>query len=1062
MQEIQTDGRREPADVAAAHVSLPSGAAFRGAGTSESLTGQHTRLELTVDGRRVARAGAVLSTPAGSAISTLETSLPSLGLELPPLRHFHVDPRDLLAGDAASGYQIQRRERIWYPGPDGLVDADEWTVLDGPLAWSVITSRLDGQVLERLPLFFNARPARIFPANPVQFLGRFDLRDQNDAPWAVPAEAYRLVTLRATSPDGSLVGEHVRITEISAPEDGLPSNSDELDMIDRGDPRFEAANVYHHVDAAQRYLQSLGYRGSRRIVDRSIDVDPRALGGADNSFYVARPLGAGYLLFGTGGTDDAEDPDIIHHELAHLIQDAIAPGTFAGPVASEARAIGEGFGDYWAFSHGWSDSIRSGSDPFCIAEWDARCEGSAGCTYPPGAECLRRTDSSLTMNDFERSGSAGVEHRNGRIWSAALSRIFTSLVTRYGESEGRRIADTLAIEGHFGVPPSPTFATLARRMLYVDALLFGENHRELLCASFSAGRILDSADCGSSFPDAFYPGTPSSEIPDADPAGLRLTRYVSDTRTIERAFVAVEISHPQRGDLELFLIAPDGTPIKLHETSYADVASGMSVIYGLDTEPAESLEVLSGRSARGEWTLLVTDRRSRDVGHVVSWGIAFSFAEPGGKGPAAVAARLPVTGSVAGANSEWFSSDIVLAAGDQGALVELWYSTSSFERRRLEVSLAAHQTLRLADPLRSLGGGTGIASLEIRVAAGDVRTASRIGSTSSGRSVSQAVPTLSDTNVARWGAPLLAVPVTAPGAARVNLGFAEVAGRDATVTIATWTGDHTRVARVVDVRAGGVYSIPLQPSVKLVTLQVSDGSGEVAGWISVIRSDSGDPALALMEQASAQELLVPVISQNERWMSTLSIGNPEPEPVGVTIELRSSSGAPAGVREFSILSGSSIVLEDVIIDIAAASDTVAAAHIRPSGPIVVSSMITGMNANHTVHQFITPARVADLPEPRQLLIPYQVDEDHRTNLIVASRAADTASVTWLIRDAKGAILAHGGLDVPPGGMGIVPLSVIASTARLELVSSAHVESWISVIDNRSGDAETWRALPPLR
>ena len=50
-----------------------------------------------------------------------------------------------------------------------------------------------------------------------------------------------------------------------------------------------------------------------------------------------------------GGVDDAQDPDIVYHELGHAIQDDQIPG-FGQPSFSslgDPGALGEGFGDYW-------------------------------------------------------------------------------------------------------------------------------------------------------------------------------------------------------------------------------------------------------------------------------------------------------------------------------------------------------------------------------------------------------------------------------------------------------------------------------------------------------------------------------------------------------------------------------------------------------------------------------------------------------------------------------------------------------------------------------------------
>ena len=64
--------------------------------------------------------------------------------------------------------------------------------------------------------------------------------------------------------------------------------------------------------------------------------------GADNSFATDHPKLE--LRFGKGGVDDAEDAEVILHEYGHAIHFA-QNFSFA---SSQAGAISEGFGDYWA------------------------------------------------------------------------------------------------------------------------------------------------------------------------------------------------------------------------------------------------------------------------------------------------------------------------------------------------------------------------------------------------------------------------------------------------------------------------------------------------------------------------------------------------------------------------------------------------------------------------------------------------------------------------------------------------------------------------------------------
>ncbi|MCI0563972.1 MAG: M36 family metallopeptidase, partial [Nitrososphaera sp.] len=152
--------------------------------------------------------------------------------------------------------------------------------------------------------------------------------------------------------------------------------------------------------------------------------------------------------FGTGGVDDAEDADIILHEYGHAIQDAQVPGF--GP-SGEARAMGEGFGDYLAASF-FADIKPQELRP-TIGNWDAVAYSGA---EPP---CLRRLDS----NKVYPRDLTGEEHNDGEIWSACLWELRTAL--------GRRTTDQLVIAHHFLISRTATFEDAAKALITADKSL---------------------------------------------------------------------------------------------------------------------------------------------------------------------------------------------------------------------------------------------------------------------------------------------------------------------------------------------------------------------------------------------------------------------------------------------------------------------------------------------------------------------------------------------------------------------------------------------------------------
>jgi hypothetical protein len=222
--------------------------------------------------------------------------------------------------------------------------------------------------------------------------------------------------------------------------------------------------VYFQIDSAIRYLEMLGYSGPRAIVTAPVAANVKGTR-ADTSWYSS---GSRQLTFGTGGVDDAEDAETILHEVGHALEDAIVPDF---GQSSQAAAMGEGFGDYFAAS--FFASKKNKHYETSVMTWD-------GVTFdendPP---CVRRVDEGYTFEDFDHSEE--VEHDNGMIWSATLWDIRKAV--------GRKRADKIIIESHFQLDGFTTFARGARAILDANRHLYANRDRARLVRIFHARGI---------------------------------------------------------------------------------------------------------------------------------------------------------------------------------------------------------------------------------------------------------------------------------------------------------------------------------------------------------------------------------------------------------------------------------------------------------------------------------------------------------------------------------------------------------------------------------------------
>lgn len=263
--------------------------------------------------------------------------------------------------------------------------------------------------------------ALLFDPNPVATSGLADLRDGN------AVDGYRTwVALPRLDGSGKLRGRWVETRSDRPPLANEPTLRYDYRSYD---PRFEEAMAYYHVDRGIERATERGFDGlfSHRIIAR---VHGTA---ADNSWY-SRPTRE--LVFGDGGVDDAEDADIILHELGHAIHDALVPGFGDG----DTRAISEGFADFWAAS--------LTGEP-CVGDWDAT-------SYSP--PCLRSTE-----NGASYPGSlTGRAHADGQIWSGLLWDLRVTL--------GPEIAERLALAALLEQDTNTTWPEAAESLLRAASL----------------------------------------------------------------------------------------------------------------------------------------------------------------------------------------------------------------------------------------------------------------------------------------------------------------------------------------------------------------------------------------------------------------------------------------------------------------------------------------------------------------------------------------------------------------------------------------------------------------
>lgn len=282
-------------------------------------------------------------------------------------------------------------------------------------------------VLPMAPLGFVSGTAMVYLSDPLSFAhvayGSAGYTDGSDADTANLTAARSAVTLPEidfTAGVYKLKSSYVEIKDFETPNLGLFTQATGDFSFTRNNDAFEAVNAFYQLDKSLRYInETLGIVCKPALNSGVLFFDPSGLGTVtvDNSHYVPS---SDSLAFGGGCVDDAEDADVIWHELGHGIHDWLTGG-------STASTIGEGNGDYWAQSY--SRSLNQWTSANAAYQWMFNWDGHNTCW-------AGRT---TNYSGVYPGGITGSIHTDGQIWATALMQIWDVL--------GRTKTDKMFLNG---------------------------------------------------------------------------------------------------------------------------------------------------------------------------------------------------------------------------------------------------------------------------------------------------------------------------------------------------------------------------------------------------------------------------------------------------------------------------------------------------------------------------------------------------------------------------------------------------------------------------------------
>ena len=277
------------------------------------------------------------------------------------------------------------------------------------------------------PLAYVTGTAMVYLSDPLSFAhvaygatGYVDGNDANTTQLAAARSAVALPQIDLTAGVYKLKSQYVEITDFETPNKGLFTQATNAFSFTRDNDGFEAANVFYQLDLSLRYInQTLGVACLPNSNGGVLRFDPSGFQGADNSHFLTA---TDQISFGEGCVDDAEDADVIWHELGHGLHDWMTNGGL-----SQTNGLSEGCGDYWAQSYSRSLNQWTPVDAayHYMFSWDGNNACWAGRTTNYGA--------------LYPGGLVGQIHTDGQIWATCLMRIWDAI--------GRVKIDTCFLEG---------------------------------------------------------------------------------------------------------------------------------------------------------------------------------------------------------------------------------------------------------------------------------------------------------------------------------------------------------------------------------------------------------------------------------------------------------------------------------------------------------------------------------------------------------------------------------------------------------------------------------------
>ena len=599
----------------------------------------------------------------------------------------------------------------------------------------------------------------------------------------------------------------------------------------------------------------------------------------------------------------------------------------------------------------------------------------------------------------------------------------------------------------------------------------------------------------------------SNQAPDSSEIANDGTPLVAVTTVMRPGLVRgvrvlVDLLHRTPSELQVTLIAPDGTRVLLHDHgtgSAEDVGAvnrgenGLNVVYPDDREPAEPLSSLFGLRAAGEWALEVVDTDPYQQYNgvdplLLGWGLQLET-EVGPESTVGESFVVPVAAHASGANGTFWVTDVRLLNPQFGEPlpVRLFFvpqdadGTSQFQSVSVEVP--GNTVVSLRDVLASrfqLESAQGDLLFQPETTGGLLATSRTYNTGGAAGTFGQFIgPESIGDAIGAGDAPLWIVQLASAGGFHSNIGFAELSGEEAVAELRLFDGDSgaqlgepitVTVPPFANVQENFVFASNSVAGAEnaFATVAVTSGSGQLVAYGSVVDDATGDAiAIRGRHAPSANRHVVPIVAKVQgeagtNWMSDVRVVNTLDVETSVQLTLTPMSGSQESVQRL-VPAHSSLALNDVVGSVFGRSSGSGSLQVEASeeaAGLIVTSRTYNQTAEGTFGQFIPAVDHGFQSGDGPVLMHLDASDDFRTNIGVCEVTGGSVSVRYVLKNAAGSTLGVGNLDLGP--FEVVQINNVFAEVGAAAEENARVDLYIqgdggvtaygSVVDNLSGDA----------